>query len=75
MRSSLGTKWANICCVLLIHPTITKLNHKGNAVWNQSYLTNIDSMEGVIGELASAVMVEDCVEKVLKGDLQEVGRS
>lgn len=26
-----GTKWANICFVLLIQPNIIKLNHKGKA--------------------------------------------
>lgn len=26
-----GTKWANICCVLLIHPYNIKAIHKGNA--------------------------------------------
>lgn len=26
-----GTKWANICFVLLIHPKNIKLNHRGNA--------------------------------------------
>lgn len=26
-----GTKWANICWVLLIHPNSIKLNHKGKA--------------------------------------------
>ena len=25
------TKWANICCVLLIQPKIINLNHKGKA--------------------------------------------
>lgn len=26
-----GTKWENICCVLLIHPNNINLNHNGNA--------------------------------------------
>jgi hypothetical protein len=26
-----GTKWANICCVWLIHPYTIKLSHKGRA--------------------------------------------
>jgi hypothetical protein len=26
-----GTKWANICFVLLIHPNIINLSHKGSA--------------------------------------------
>ena len=26
-----GTKWSNICCVLLIHPKIINLNHSGRA--------------------------------------------
>lgn len=26
-----GTKWANICCVLLIHPNNMNLNHRGRA--------------------------------------------
>lgn len=26
-----GTKWVNMCCVLLIHPNIINLNHMGSA--------------------------------------------
>lgn len=29
-----GTKWANICCILLIQPKIINLNHRGNAKVN-----------------------------------------